>query len=549
MKKLIAPSFLGFAVLLSSCSEPGGADKVAEVDYSRVGSKTAANEFVFNNGAEPETLDPHRMQAHDAAFLANQLHEGLLSRAPDYVTLKPGLAESWEISEDGKTYTFKFREGLKWSNGDPITMEQIRDSIFRSMEPDTANPYGYWLTEYIEGAQEYYDGFSTPKKEELKKKVGVKTSGRTLTITIKKPVSYFKYFLSQPPYMIVHPSMRGTDADAWKRPGKFISSSAYKLSRWEVNQVIEMEKNPNYWDADSVSIEKVKIFPIEQGLTPLNMYRQGELDWTGDNMISSSAVATLKKRNDFYLDRILGTYMYSFNVKRKPFGDVRVRKALALAVDNRHITDRVIRTGILPTNALVPPVLPGYDTPKFGSEDFSERVEQAKKLLAEAGYPDGKGFPEVTVRYNTSEGHHKVAQAVQQMWKKYLGIDVGIENMEWKVFLKEQQSHNFDISRKGWIGDYPDPATFLEIYTTGNDNNETQWSNKEYDALVKKAVTIIDDEERYKVYKQAEEIWMNEQPGFSIYNYVYYGLMNPEIEGFQPNLTGHYYIRDLEKNR
>lgn len=536
------------ALFLASCSKQEGSNSLKK-------ASTAPNEFVWNNGAEPETLDPHRMSAHDAAQHAQQLYEGLLTRDRDFVGVIPGLASEWNLSNDGKTYSFKLRPDLKWSNGDALTMAQVRDSFFRSMEPEVANPYVYWFTDYIVGAKEYVEALgagelSPEKKAQLQSKVGINlTSPDSLEIKLKKPAAHFKYFLSQPPFFVVHPSMYDPDATAWRDPKNFVSNGAYNLDEWSVNKRIVMTKNPLYHDAKTASIERLVAYPIVDQSVTYNMYNSGDLDWSGENSISPTLVASLTGREDFHNMPILGTYMYIFNTKKKPFDDVRVRKALSLVIEPEHITDRVLRAGMIPTNKVVPPVIPNYTSliPPMEAS-IEERVAEAKKLLAEAGYPDGKGFPSVSIRYNTNESHHKIAQAIQQMWKNRLGLDIKLENMEWKVYLKEQQEGNYDISRYGWIGDYPDPSTFLEIFMTGNDNNRTGWSNKDFDQLVLSSMAIADDKKRFDLQSKAEKMVYDDYPFFGVYHYNYYSLMRPNIEGWEPNMFGHYSMKYLKKN-
>jgi len=308
-----------------------------------------------------------------------------------------------------------------------------------------------------------------------------------------------------------------------------------------------MVKNPYYYDADKVSIAKIVAYPIEEESTTFSMYRANQLDWTGENTVPSSMVPVLRKRPDYQFTNTFGTYLYQFNVKKKPLDDVRVRKALSLLIERKHLTDKVLRDGKIPSHLLVPPGVKGYKTIVAPLPSMKARVDQAKKLLAEAGYPDGKGFPEVTILYNTSEGHKKIAQAVQQMWKKQLGVNVKIRNQEWKIFLKEQRAKNYEIARMGWIGDYPDPKTFLEIFHSKSQNNHTNWSSEEFDGLLDQAMKEQDKGKRFEILAKAEKILLDEAPILPMYHYVYYSLMNPKIEGFQPNLFGIYSFRYLKK--
>jgi len=542
MKQLSSLFVFGLLVLTTvACSRSGNEGGLAK-------SKSAATEFIFNNGAEPETLDPHKLSSHDAALLDIQMFEGLLSREANYTTLKPGIAESWSISPDGKTYKFVLRSNLKWSDGSPLTVKDVRGSFIRAINPALTNPYAYWHTDYIVGAadlEKHYDSVNRKKYEDA---YGVKITGEnSIEIQLIKPVAFFKFFLSQPPFFVVHPSMYDPDSKAWTDASKFIGNGAYKLKEWSVNEKIVMVKNEHYRDADQVKLETLVSLPINDQSTTMNMYKTGEIDWTGDNLIASNLVPGLKSREDFYRVPSLGTYMYLFNTEKAPFKDARVRKALGLAINREDITDRVLRSGVLPTSRIVPPIIKGYNSLIPDEKPLSERIAEAKALLKEAGFDEKNPFPSFTIRYNTQEGHHKVAQAIQQAWNVNLGLDVKLENMEWKVFLKEQQAGNYEVSRQGWIGDYPDPATFLEIFLSTSENNHSKFKNADYDRLIEQAMSTIDDAKRFEIYAKAEKILADESPAFGIYNYVWFGLMRPEIKGFEPNMFGHYLFQYFSK--
>ncbi|TVQ76498.1 MAG: peptide ABC transporter substrate-binding protein [Bradymonadales bacterium] len=511
---------------------------------------TGVSEFVYTNGAEPEMLDPHRMSAHNAARHAMNLFEGLLSRGPDYDTIIPGLAENWSISDDGMTYRFVLREGLKWSNGEELTLQQVYDSFIRAMNPAIANPYVYWYNDFIVGARELFDNYNSENRSQLLENLGIQITGpRTLEIRIKEPTSYFKYFLSQPNFTIVHPSMYDHQSSAWTDPSAFVSSGAYQLSEWRVGQRLVMVKNPHFYEADQVQIERVVAFPFNDENVVLNMYRRGQIDWTDNNLISPSLVPTLKDREDFTVHPALGTYFFLFNTEKEIFKDPRVRKALSLVVDREQITDRVLRSGVVPTDRVIPPVIETFQSTIEGySSDMQARVEEARRLMAEAGFTAEKPFPSFTIRYNTSDQHHRIAQSLQQMWRRSLDLDVRLENMEWKVFLAEQDAGNYEVGRFGWIGDYPDPLTFFELFQTGNENNRSKFSNEEYDRLVLEAKSMRDGPARLAKLQRAEEILFEQAPGFGVYHYVWYFLLNPQVEGLVPNPQGHYQWRYFRKN-
>ncbi len=513
---------------------------------------TPADEFHFNNGAEPEGLDPHKSQSHDAAQLNYQLFDNLISRENDYFTLTPGMAESWSASKDGLTWTFKIRPNLKWSDGTAVTLEQIRASFLRAMDPKVVCPYINWYTDYISGAAEYVANFNNAaKRAESERNFGIKITGPdSLEIKLIKPVAFFGHLLTNPVFAIIPPKMADPDSKAWRDPAQFVSSGAYKLTEWKVNQRIVMEKNPNYWDAAHVKMNKLVSYPINDQQTTLNMYNAGQLDWTGENTLNPTMVPSLKQRPDFKFMQSFGTYFYVFNTRKKPFNNVKVRRAFSLAINPVEITDKISKSGVLPAYRLVPPGIPAYKEPVSLPTDMTARIAEAKTLLAEglkeSGYADGK-LPPVVLLYNTSESHHRIAQAIQRMWKVNLGVDVTIQNSEWKVVLAEQKAGNFDVVRFAWIGDYPDPSTFIDFLQTGSENNNGKYSNKVVDNSLNQANLERDMAKRFKLLATAEKLIVDEAAVAPIYHYVYYSMMSPRISGFTPNMFGHYFFKDLQK--
>jgi len=513
-----------------------------------VSAATPPDEFIFNSQSEPETLDPQRVTASNDQQLVFNLFEGLITRAQDYVTLKPAIASKWDISKDKKTYTFHIRPNLKWSNGDPMTMEQIRDSFIRAISPTTTNQYIQWYADNVDGVKDFIKNFNTPDKKKFEEKVGIKLSGKDkIEFHLNKPsISFLQYF-SQPAFFVVHPSMIDPNSTAWHTPAKFVVNGPFKIVEWTVNKRVVLERNPYYRDVSDVRIKRVVGLLVNDEHTTLNLYRAGQIDWTAENTISSTLVPSLQARTDFHLIPSFGTYLYVFNIKHKPFDDVRVRRALSIAIQRGEITDKVIRAGQVPTNRLVPPGVKGYKPQIDPPAPFEKQVEKAKQLLAEAGFPDGKKFPEVTLMYNTTEGHRRIAEAVQQMWKKYLGINVKLQNMEWKVLLKEQEAKNFDIVRLSWIGDVPDPANMLDSFLSDSGTNYSNWGSAEYDKLVRDSASVTDAKKRFKMLEKAEKILLDEAPIAPIYHYVFYSLMSPRIEGFQPNMFGMYQFKYFSK--
>lgn len=506
------------------------------------------SEFVFNNSAEPAYMDPHRISAHDTALLMVQMFEGLMGRDETYTKIVPVLAEKYEISKDGKTYTFTVRSGLKWSNGDLITPDQIRQSILRGMWPEIGNQYISWWTDYIVGAKEFVENYSKPNRKEFEDKVEVKLKGKNqIVIKLLKPSVTFLNYLTQPQFAVVHPSMLDPNSKAWRTPENYITNGAYKLEKWTVNDRVIMVKNPNYREAAKVKINRIVALAMNDESATMNMFSKGQIDWTGESGLSSVRVPALRSNPDFRLSPYFATSMWLFNTKRKPFDDVRVRRALSLAIHRAELTDKVMKGGQVPTSRLVPPGILGYQPDLKAPPPFERQIEEAKRLLSEAGYPDGKNWPSVTLVYNVNEQNHRVSQAIQQMWKKYLNINVTLQNMEWKVFLKEQELGHFDISRQTWIGDFPDPTQMLDLFVSDNGNNRTGWKNAKYDELVKGADAVLDRQKRMKQLAAAEEIFMQEAPAAPTHQSVYFSLISPQIQNFKPNMFGMYEFKYLDK--
>jgi oligopeptide transport system substrate-binding protein len=315
-----------------------------------------------------------------------------------------------------------------------------------------------------------------------------------------------------------------------------VSNGPFTLKKWEINKVIVVEKNPLYWNASIVRLNEIHFYPIDEVQTEERMFRTGQLHIT--EILPSEKIEVYKEKSPELLNihPYMGTYYYMFNTLKKPLDDVRVRKALAMTIDRQQIVEKITKAGQIPAYAFTPPNTMGF-TPEAAIE---YDIEGARKFLADAGYPDGKGFPECELLYNTDEAHRKVAVAIQQMWKKALNIDITLTNQDWKVYLDTTRIQEFYIARAAWIGDYPDPNTFLDMWTSYSGNNHTGWANKAYDGLIVKAAATIDREERYKIFQQAEKMLVDEVPIVPIYTYTKFFLKRPEVKGWYPNIQDHH---------
>jgi len=482
----------------------------------------------IGNGAEPQGLDPHIVTGVPEHYIISALLEGLVVEDPVDLTPQPGVAESWTVSDDGKTYVFRIRADARWSNGDPVTANDFVYSWMRLLSPALGAEYAYQLF-YLENAREFYTGQMTDFSN-----VGVEaTDSHTLEVTLAAPTPFFLSLLAHYSTFPVHQETIeefgsiDSRTSKWTRPGNYVGNGPFALRQWELNKIIVVEKSPTYWNAGIVRLNAIHFHPIDNQLTEERMFRSGHLHVTGS--VPSEKIEGYREASPelIRISPYLGTYYYLINTSRKPFDDVRVRRAFAMSIDRRQIVEKVTKGGQLPAYAFTPPDTQGY-TPQAA---IPHDTEAARQLLAEAGYPGGEGFPECELLYNTSEGHRKVAVAIQQMWKVALSVKVTLVNQDWKVYLSSRKNGDYDISRAGWIGDYADPNTFLDMFLTGGGNNHSGWSNRSYDSLIARAARTIDRRDRYRLFQEAEDILLKEAPIIPIYTYTNTSLIHPDVRG------------------
>ena len=523
--RLLVVGFLG--LLLASC---GSREKESDL---------AAQQgiLLMGNGSEPKGLDPALQTGVPENRIISALLEGLIAYHPtNDLEPEPGIAESWEHNADNTVWTFKLRDA-KWTNGDAVTAQDFVYSWQRMLSPALGSEYAEMLY-VLQNGEQFHNGSLKDFGQ-----VGVKAlDPKTLQVTLAGPTPYFLNMLKHYSWYPVNPKTVDkfggmTDRQSgWSTLDNYVGNGPFKLKKWVTNQIIEVERNPSYWDAKTVKLNGIRFFPVDNVGTEETMYRSGRLHLT--STINPDKIATFKRDmpDQMTITPYLGSYFYRLNVTRKPFDDPRVRKALALAIDKQLLVDKVTQGGQAPATGFVPAGIPGF-APYTG---VKYDPEAAKRLLAEAGYPGGKGFPKKEILINTSELHRKVAEAIQAMWRQTLGIDVGIYNQEWKVFLDSQSKLDYDISRSGWIGDYVYPTTFLNIFTKGNGNNDTGWSNPKFDALIDQARASGNEEERFGLLRQAEEILMDELPVLPIYWYTRTYLKSPLVEGWNSTLLDNH---------
>lgn len=494
----------------------------------------------LGNLSEPSDLDPQTISSHQEANIALAFFEGLVQYDPKTSEPIAAVAERWETTADNLTWTFHLRPNAKWSNGDPVTAHDFVFAYQRMLMPALAAEYAN-----LHYALKNGEAFHTGKIKDPAQ-IGVRAADdRTLVLTLERPVSYLLSMLCHSTFYPLHrPTIekhgkvdqRGT---AWTRPGNFVGNGYFKLSEWKPNQYIRGVKNEHYWDRDMMKLQEVYFYPIESEDAEERTFRSGQLHVTSTMPITKIAVYKKENTEMFQPHVYLGTYVYRFNVNVAPLNDPRVRRALAMAIDREAIVRDVARGGQQPAGNFCPPNLAGFTATAGVKTDLAG----AKKLLAEAGFPDGKGFPKLDILFNTNEGHRQIAEAVQQMWAKGLGINVGLYNQEAKVWSDTMRSLDYQIGRFAWVGDYLDPSTFLDIMTGDNGNNQTGWKHAEYDRLIELARNTADKAKRYEYYQRCEQILAEECPIAPVYFYTRNYLRRPEVKGWYGNLLDYHPLK------
>ncbi|MDQ7796932.1 MAG: peptide ABC transporter substrate-binding protein, partial [Spirochaetia bacterium] len=475
----------------------------------------SAQDFTIVNGAEPASLDPHAVEGVPEHRIYMALFEGLTVSDPRTNRAIPGIAESWSFSKDYKTITFKLRKGAVWSDGVEITADTVVKSWLRKMDPKNAFQYADLPAMYIAGAMDYLEGKAGPESVKIRA-----VDKYTFEVQLVGPCPFFADMTTHYAFAIVPIHAIEKYGQDWVKPGKIVSNGPFVLSEWKPQEKIVVVKNNKYWDAKNVALKKVTFIANDDINVGYNLYKTGAADWT--ETVPLELMDEVKLRKDFHVAPEYGTYYYIFNVTRKPLDDARVRKALAMAINKNDLVNKVTRGGQIPANGFVPPSA-GY-TPAKG---YGYDPETARKLLAEAGYPDGKGFPTLQILYNTSASHKRIAEFIQAQWKDNLGINVGLLNQEWGTYLDTRsQSHNFDMARAGWIGDYLDPSTFLDMWVTGGTQNDGLYSNPKYDELMAKS-RVNSGSERYQIMMDAEKVLIDQDMAvLPLYYYVTQNLID-----------------------
>lgn len=525
LARVMAAVLFAAAIALGGCGDPRRAH--SEDDKPVFGRATPAdpNVFRFANGSEPEVLDPALMSGQPDGRIARALFEGLATQHPRTLDPEPGVARAWDVSADGRTYTFHLRANARWTNGERITAEDFAWSWLRVLHPDTPARYAD-LFYLIRNGRAYKTGEVTDAAD-----VGIRAvDDSTFQVELESPTPYFPQLVAYYPFMPTPRAAVERWGDRWTRPENIVGNGAFRLDLHRPNDRIEMVRNETYWDVANVRLQRVVAYANDDLSTMLNMYRAGMTDWNPSGYLPAQYIPYIRDYADFRAGPYLGSYFYSFNVTEPPFDDVRVRRALAYAVDRERITHYLLHDSKAPWGGIVPPGFDDYPYPQPVTFD----PERGRKLLAAAGYPEGRGFPRVELLFNTSQDHRKIAEAVQEMWKRELGIEVALTNQEFASYLKATTSLQYQVARRAWIGDYKDPNTFLYMLRAGDGNNRTGWGNAEYDTLIAVAGRTLDPAARYRVMAAAESLALDAMPFLPIYSYRTVEMVAPYVRGWYP---------------
>nr|WP_232326107.1 ABC transporter substrate-binding protein [Xenorhabdus hominickii] len=479
-------------------------------------------EIVRNNGAFPASLDVHKVESNVELNIIHDFFDGLV-----YTDSKgkiiPRLAERWETN-DNQTWIFHLRKGAKWSDGTPITAHDVVFSWRRLLDPTMGSPYGSYLgTAHVVNANDVLSG--KKKAEELGTKA---LDDFTLEVKLDKPVAYFLQMLTHPILVPINEKIVKKYGDKWTHPDTFAGSGAFKLSEWKVNENVIGIRNTHYWDNQNTVINKVTYLSLTSEKSDLNRYLAGEIDITFTIPLDSFTSSKKTLSDQVHVDPMLSTYYYVFNTKKPPFDDVRVRKALSLAIDRDVIADKVLGMGQLPAYDILPPNIGGITLtpPEYASWSQKKRIKKAKELLNEAGFNE-KNPLKFDVLYNTKESHKKIAIAVTSMWKQNLGVQANLQNQEWKVMLDNMHQNKFDVVRYAWTADYNSPMSFLDTFLTGSSHNIPLYENSEFDQMVIKAGETND----IASYQKAMNIFNNDVPVIPVYYYVTNRMVKPYVGG------------------
>ncbi len=559
MRKIAAAAMAGaLAVSLAAC---GSSASTGTTATGEAAGSTEAGEtgFTVQLGPNPETLDPALNASVDGGNTLLTIEEPLLI-IDENNEVQPGQAESYTVSEDGLTWTFTLRDGLKWSDGSDLTAADFEYSFKRIASPDTAAPYAETVVGMIDGYQDAIgnpdaDGNMTTDPDWDALNVHASEDGKTLTIQLSYPCSYFDKLAA---FVATAPVQQATveaNGDAWcTEPDTFLCNGPYMITEWTPSERIVLSKNPYYvggWDSSKIVSDTITLLLLEDSSASYAAYNSGEAQLVKD--VPTDEIPSLTRAEDggdFYLDEVMGTYYITLNDQEEPFTDVRVRKALSLAIDRDYVANTIMQGIYTPATALVGPGIvdnEGYfmDNANGGEpyigDDYEANLEEAKQLMAEAGYPDGEGFPTITYSANDAGYHIPVAEYLQQAWGE-LGITMNIDKVEWSSFIPMRRAGDYDISRNGWSMDYNDPSNMLELFTTNNGNNDGKYANPAFDQVIEDS-RVADKAAHFEKLHEAEDILMNDAACIPVAYYNDFWLQSPSLKGTWHSPYGYWYLQ------
>ncbi len=489
----------------------------------------------LGNGAEPGDLDPHLATAYTEFNILIALGEGLTAIDEATGQAVPAAASSWEVSGDGLRYVFHLRPDARWSNGEPVVAADFLFSFERILRPALGSEYAYMLYP-VRGAED----FNTGKTADFTSVGFSAPDARTLVIELASPTPYFLGLVAHQAWFPVHPptilahgriDQRGT---AWTRPENFVGNGAYRLAAWTPNARIIVERQPHHHSDPAVGVRRVVFYPTENVPADEAAFRAGQRHVTYDLLPDRIATYRAQSPSPLRVDPLLETLYLRFNTTRKPLDDVRVRRALALAIDREAVATAVLQGSRLPAHHYVPPRTGGFESTARQPHD----AEAARALLAEAGFPGGRGFPRLELLMNTDDLNTRILSAIQAMWKRELGVEVALVNQDFRVYLDSMKGLRYDIARARWIGDYDDPNTYLDMFLTGGGNNQTGWSSPAYDRFIARAAATADPAARFALFQEAEALLLAEAPIAPVVFGARVHLVHPDVEGWQPSLLG-----------
>lgn len=527
----------------AATSETQAATTAATDAAAATTESTGDKELAVQIGPDPETIDPALNSAVDGGNMLLHAYECLLIVGEDG-TLQPGQAESYEVSEDGLTWTFHLRDGLKWSDGSDLTANDFVYSWKRVCDPEVAAPYAETVLGMVKGYDEAIDGNLDA--------LGVSApDDSTLVVELANPCSYFGSLAAFATLSPVQEATIEANGEAWATaPETYVSNGPFYMTEWVPGSHITFSKNPYYWNADAIKLDRLKFVLMEDSNAAYSAYQTGEVLLIKD--VPTEEIPSLEGTDDFYVDPIIGTYYISLNIEKAPFDDVNVRKALSLAIDREYVASTLMQGTYTAAGNLMGPGWMDTDGKEFmdnanggqpyiDTANFEANLEEAKQLLADAGYPDGEGFP--TISYTTNDaGYHKVvAEYLQQAWAE-LGIDLQVNIVEWSSFTPMRRSGDFEVARNGWVGDYSDPSNMLELFYTTNGNNDGKFSNADFDAAIDLSRSTLDAKERSTALHTAEDILMDQAGCIPLAYYNDFWLQSSKITGAWHSANGFWYF-------